>query len=396
MRGIYKVNEANMDWLEEYIAKVNKRARKLGQQEVEYKVVGESIEEVEVMGRDDDGTPLDEMVKAMIKVLDVEITSEVIKVGDYEFVALIEHNVSNGRNLVHSIEGISIAEEYYTIESRCQHCNTNRRRKYTVILQNTDGAFIQVGKSCLKDFVGIDVDATLKFSDLLIEMDKEISERGEYIGEGQITYLDLNEYLLYVAYEIDKNGYTSKSKAESPSDATSNIAYSTMMKCKYGKDKIEYAPSADIKDSIEWIRSKEDCTSEYMMNLQTICSNNMLRYKDMGFVSSLLPTYRRYLEDKMKKELAEIGKGNSNYVGTVGAREVFELTLANFFSFDTEYGCMTIYKFVDEDGNAIVWKSSKYLEQEIGDKVRLKGTIKDHSVYNNERQTVLTRCALVK
>ena len=38
---------------------------------------------------------------------------------------------------------------------------------------------------------------------------------------------------------------------------------------------------------------------------------------------------------------------------------------------------------------------SKRIEVEEGNSLKLKGTIKDHSEYNNQKQTVLTRCKVL-
>ena len=55
---------------------------------------------------------------------------------------------------------------------------------------------------------------------------------------------------------------------------------------------------------------------------------------------------------------------------------------------------MYAHNFKDEHGNVMVWKSGTYPEAlgEDGKKVLLKGTVKEHSEYKDEKQTVLTRC----
>lgn len=80
----------------------------------------------------------------------------------------------------------------------------------------------------------------------------------------------------------------------------------------------------------------------------------------------------------------------------------FEVKSFRGFGTDTVY----IHTFADADGNKLVWKTSnanfkyKYNEQtrdfdviiNEGDKVQLRGTIKEHSEYKDEKQTSLTRC----
>lgn len=93
----------------------------------------------------------------------------------------------------------------------------------------------------------------------------------------------------------------------------------------------------------------------------------------------------------------------SNYIGTIGEKLEKVVTLTRIssygvsgFSYDVTY---FIYNFVDEDNNIIIWKTTKApdeFEPELEENVTvtLKGTIKEHSEWNGEPQTVLTRCKI--
>lgn len=101
-----------------------------------------------------------------------------------------------------------------------------------------------------------------------------------------------------------------------------------------------------------------------------------------------------------KKQLEEEYKQKLNaakvYIGDLGMKVTVEATYVYTASFDTNYGRMHIHRFEDMCGNVIVWKTSKGLyypdNLEKGDKVTIKGTIKDLNEYKGEKQTVLTRC----
>lgn len=91
-------------------------------------------------------------------------------------------------------------------------------------------------------------------------------------------------------------------------------------------------------------------------------------------------------------------KAISQHVGQVGDKLELDVvleknaffTVPSFRGFGTD--TMHIYTFRDEAGNAIIWKTNKGLGIEKGSKVHLKGTIKTHDEYDEEKQTVLTRC----
>ena len=96
------------------------------------------------------------------------------------------------------------------------------------------------------------------------------------------------------------------------------------------------------------------------------------------------------------------------YVGNVSDKIQVEVTLEKEARYETQYGLMSLYKFKDVDGNILVWNTSTFLCRrkvvdgceysvgiEGGETVTIKATIKAHSEYNGEKQTVITRVKLV-
>jgi hypothetical protein len=70
--------------------------------------------------------------------------------------------------------------------------------------------------------------------------------------------------------------------------------------------------------------------------------------------------------------------------------------------FDGRYGRTNCFNFADEQGNCIVWFTQNalciYSEErgewgyaEVGDKVTMRATIKEHGEYKGTKQTVVTR-----
>lgn len=66
----------------------------------------------------------------------------------------------------------------------------------------------------------------------------------------------------------------------------------------------------------------------------------------------------------------------------------------NCFTYETQWGTTDILKFMDIEGNIFIWKTSTNQELEQGQKVKIKGRIKDHSEYRGAKQTILTRCKI--
>lgn len=122
-----------------------------------------------------------------------------------------------------------------------------------------------------------------------------------------------------------------------------------------------------------------------------------------GYVVSMIPTYRFIVEKNKRDEdyRKELDKEkNSKYIGEVhNSVEVKFVGCKMISSWDNMYGGTTRrYKFVTEEGNVIMWDTSKYIdleERRIHDKTfngTVVGTVKKLEEYNGVKQTWLTRC----
>lgn len=100
------------------------------------------------------------------------------------------------------------------------------------------------------------------------------------------------------------------------------------------------------------------------------------------------------LAEPIKKAQEEYIKENSNseYVGEVGDKISIVATVDHCACFDTQFGRMRIYTFIDSDNNVFVWKTSTATFLGDGQKVQLSGKIKEHNEYRVIKQNVMTRC----
>lgn len=96
-------------------------------------------------------------------------------------------------------------------------------------------------------------------------------------------------------------------------------------------------------------------------------------------------------------------KAKSQYVGEIGERMTIKATYIHgiWFTVRSFYGfgddTMYIHKFKDENDNVFVWKTGRGLGTILdGSAVTLVGTVKEHSEYKDEKQTVLTRCKVTE
>lgn len=94
------------------------------------------------------------------------------------------------------------------------------------------------------------------------------------------------------------------------------------------------------------------------------------------------------------------------YLGNVGDKLTVDVVMANIYEYEDysfSYRGTThrIYIMNDADGNIIVWKTTKLISKEVepnvwhviskNDRLKITGTVKEHSVYKEQEQTILQR-----
>lgn len=332
-----------------------------------------------------------------------------LKLGDhYRLVARLEK--FGDFMLVYSKQDIDIASVYGKSESYCDHCRTKRRRKKTYVIENTEtGEFIQVGSTCMKDFVGnASVDQRLSLWDEWTKlrenyeeiMNTEKDHEGTSYGSGSYASFKVEEFLKVVSILIHTSGWVSKSFGWDTGQTPTAVRAQEAL--ELGADSRKYCLEheelkvlqPEIDQALAWIRSEEP-TSDYMHNLKTVASADVVYSEHLGILASLIPAYRRFVREESIKE---VKVKESNYVGEVGKRQVFEnLTLLHVVEAESFYGISFGHKFIDSEGNILFWwTGSKSLEARLGkDKpFTVKATVKEHKTYQGNKQTVLTRLKL--
>lgn len=392
---IYEIAECNYPLLQAKIEKLNKKAKKLNCEPLTLTEVGHIDRKLEK-----------DFVTHITRFIQCTITGTAPIISSWELIASCEPK-ENG-NLIKSIPGKEYPEKYRNLLI-CEHCNSNRFRKFTFIVRNIEtNQYKMVGKSCLKDFLGY---ADPNFYAEMLEMlgTDWITEYNDIPQGGHKERFETLRYLSFVSACIRESGWVSRTKAtETGAYSTSDFAIESIDSIlhphhdKYG-NLIEYPrPTEQDKElaekSLEWAKGLTDLKNDYLYNINLLAYETSFTSKDLGFAASIVSSYTREIERQIEKEkraTASKQESISDYVGKVGEKLQTELTFANVYSYETQYGVTNIYKFLDNEGNVFIWKSSTYQELTQGNAYQLKGTIKDHSEYGNVKQTVLTRCKVI-
>lgn len=387
----YRIPECNWATFQAKMAKLAKRAKKVGSAPVEFEVVAERVEPVNPAKKADEHNPL-----TLYRF--VAIRGEAPKFAGWSLVAVIEAIENDA--LIRAVPGFEPPVEWRKLNPQfCDHCKTNRRRNETFMVRHEDGSFRQVGRQCLRDFLGHNAPVNLAAAAEIVFAASEIAAAAEQEGFGggsHNRWFSLVDYLQWVAAEIREYGWVSKTKAEETGRTpTSMLAYGWMNKpWSKGAPRVSEEDRALAARVVEWaeaLAERQDL-NDYLYNLSLIGKHGAIHFKLLGYAASMVPAYQREFQQKFQQKIAAVRDAVSSYQGTIGKRETFNLTLVREFTYETPWGITHIYSFRDPSGNVFVWKT-KNAGLEQGRTYKVKGTPKAHSEYKGVKQTVLSRCA---
>ena len=392
----YEIFEGNIERLEKKLKTIENKCRKYGC-EFHYERLGEVFR----TERDENGNEI------AVKFIEVEASGKAVYNG-WEFIASLEYT-SKGNIIKKLSDKLDVPARYYSCEPDCEHCKTNRPRKYSYVVRNVEsGEFKQVGRACLKDFTfGFSAENVAQYE----QWEHELEEAYEpYGGCGFYSkWYKTEEVLAYAAETIRCYGYE-KSDSPYPTKARLGNYWKYLHgDCGRWDRQLREAIRKEIesrgfdperpesvelaKAAAEWVKNWED-TSNYAHNLKVVLENEYVTSENFGFIVSVFPTYNKQLEIDAERKLAEERARKeaegSEYVGNVGDRVTVEIAdYRCVTSWTTQFGTTGIYKIVDNAGHVFTWKTRNYIDEKAK---TIVGTVKGHNEYRGCKQTELTRC----
>lgn len=288
--------------IRERVAKINRRAEKLGVEGVSLKL-GERSFAVRYDERD---------VKYNVEVIEVEVIGPRVKIDGWEFFAVIDHVEHLVKAMPGAPENLNL--RHLVEDDSCEHCNTDRRRNSTFVLSK-DTELVKVGSTCLKDFLGHDVNLTVMVKSM------ELEDEFERMGMGGVASFDLEYFLTVAAGAIREFGWTSRSKArEEMTSSTSEDVLSHMFNSRF---KIETTDEdAQLAAAtLAWARTlSPDDFNDYLGNLAQIAANNFVTPRSAGLAASMINAYQRAEQIRMEREAqitAPVPEGRITVTGKI-------------------------------------------------------------------------------
>lgn len=345
--------------------------------------------------------------------------------GGWKLVAINDHK----SHLIRKIGEEKVPTKYNPHSCECEHCNKSIVRDESFILYSSqEDKWIQVGSTCLENFLGINplkyikvFQAISQLNDFIILPNGQALLKGQGGGFKNFTY-PVEEVIKVVASRVKEEGkfikpqyenFTRINKGESTQEFVSEYLEKVRVNklIKHYNSTKEYRRLPNITPSekevvayISWISSlsfnKESIhdtltsTESWLLSIKNIVKRGRVRVSDLG---QLISSYNTFLEEVEKTKF----NFKNNFIGRIGEKiDSCKVTLVSKKEGVSEYsGYYSIIKFRNEEGNIIVYiGSGKFASSiQVGKSdYTIKFTVKEHNQYNGENQTLISRPSVVK
>lgn len=338
----------------------------------------------------------------LVEVQNYEFDMETLKLGNYIPVAIIEHNVvldTDGiNNTVHMVNKEEpIQKEWLTIEGHCDDCHDNYNRIKTVIIKDVNnGQYRQVGTGCLKKYLGIDCFDIISIYGSVDEIfDRELCLEDEDCRQldSSVNRYCTTQKLLAACIDVIKSDkeYRSKQFAQ---DSTVEQAKRKIIS---NEDIQSYSEAEEIINFYKDLIASDVCERFCVGFDLDICNACISEYTriDNGRLAYAYVAYKKIKKTIDNYNISEENKLKSQFVGVVGDKITTLATLDKIIPIDTMYGLSHLYLFVTEDGNELTWLTSSSVDVDVEKQYNITGKVKEHKIYDNKKQTVLTRVKVI-
>lgn len=361
------------------VAKINERAAKRG-----FTGRLELVAEKFTVESNDLGFPV---VEVFYKV---SITGEAPKYDGWTFLARIDAVADTFT--IATAPGVEHVSRDHVRVGECDHCQSNRARKNTYLVQGEDGLIRNVGSTCIKDFLGWDANVTF----LSVEdVEKEISA-----GISNIDRTFTVDAALAVAIAVTKVcGFVStQAYGESTASRVSAVLHQSRVspaeESTYNEIRA-IAPQAirEVEAVKSFILSPDFAgTSTYVDNLKALVEAGEVTARQIGLIASAPQALTKHRERLAGIEAQAKVAATSEYIGEVKDKIQVTGVITAIRYIDGQYGTTTLYTILTDQGLVKWFSSNGALGDDIDKVVTIKGTVKAHDEYNGIKSTVLTRC----
>jgi hypothetical protein len=326
---------------------------------------------------------------------DVTISGEAPRYAGWRFVASVDA-ADGGGTILRFPPGREAAVRNTDVAAgHCDHCHTRRARRRTMLLAHDDtGQLLQVGTSCLKDFLGHHISPVfLSADDVRAELGKNLS--------GTPAAWDLASVLAYAWAAIQALGWTPASGSEYGRTPTRDVVRQVLTQQR-AADRLLAVLAPHLAEGrrlapriIDTLLTGLTGESGYEANLTAVLRGQVVDARHLGLAVSAISAHQRLLEQRQADTAHPEPVAAVDHVGVVGDKLTLTGTVRTAMRVDgfTYHSPDSILMILD-CGTAVLkmtTAASWAYQVKVGDPLTVTGTVKAHTVWNGVKQTVLTR-----
>ena len=422
---VIRIHEDNLSIFNEKLADLNKKFAKKG-----LPLINCSMEKTEMYHVDEwskEKTPY----TLYVATLSSDFNNTNLSGVDVEFEGVVSLVEGNENDKIFTFKNINYSS--LLANCSCDKCHKKiGRNKYLVFSKvgkevETRDDLVVLGTSCAKDYFPFSVESYFGYLESAFEKLGSYDEFSGSLGGCSSHYHTLSE-IYHATLACTSNLKCYEKEGVTKCNVLGWLNNLKMDKYTYYRDAYPM-PSNPIpfEDVISWIKDMYD-TDEFVSDFHTNARSvffktlddgtremrNEINEKYMGIAVYAFFSAKQNHDKMVAKKIAEEERAKANaeveYYGAVGDKFELTLTFDKSFGFEGAYGFTYIHLFHDDENHVFAWSSSNgtyhcwcktngkdgFLEYEVGKKYILKGTIKAHKEYRNVKQTVITRCKVLK
>ena len=322
---------------------------------------------------------------------DVTITGEPPRYQGWRFLAAVDV-VGDGVVLRYPPGSTATIPNDRVNPGQCDHCRTRRVRRSTMLVANQDtGEILQVGRSCLKDFLGHSINPVFLSID-------EVA--GELHG-GTPAAWDTDSVLAYAIATVQAHGWAPASASEYGRIPTRNRVMLALTGGRGADElrkelapRLENAPARAPQIRHELLAGLTG-DSGYEANLVAVVRADSVDRRHLGLAVSAINAHQRMQADQQRETHRRQAVLKVEHVGSIGQKITLTGTVRTAIRVDgfTPRSPDNMMLIVD-CGTAVakmVTAAAWAYPVQVGDRLTITGTVKAHTEWNGIKQTVLTR-----
>ncbi len=383
--------EARLDEALKELKKLSKKAERRGTPPITW-AVGPSRMEVFTLsgGR-----------KSLVAVRDLTLNEmEAPRVGDFQFIARLELRPEGV--IIDSVPGEELPARFRHSTGECEHCRRIRDRRHLFVVRDPEGVLVQVGRSCLRDYMGTDTPASVVAR---FQWFKDLRDWGDNWGAGSVGPDSADELLAVTACAIRLWGWVPMSApgtAGAPTAIAIGVWWGVAPGNSEGKAKqdqlrrsicdSDWATAQEVRD---WVMSAASGDSDYIHNLRVVLGSGLVESRRRPLACSAVAAWQRHKGDLAERQRRADEARSSCHLGQVGERlKSLRVRCESARGVDSQRGTSVMYKLVDDSGNHLCWFCSGSANMDVGRTYLIDATVKEHSEFRGVLETQITRATI--